>query len=73
MSGLTLAASCERCYEQIADGKEFCTECELSTSKKLTDMKFREEQVTNTIISSRENYKNSLEELIQYYMDSCKV
>jgi TolA-binding protein len=38
-------------------------------SDRLTDMKSREEQITNAIISTRENYKNTLEELIQYYLD----
>ena len=32
-------------------------------------MKSREVQITNVITSARENYKNALEELIQYYMD----
>jgi tetratricopeptide (TPR) repeat protein len=32
-------------------------------------MKSRELRITNLITSSRENYKNALEELIQYYMD----
>ena len=69
ISGFTWAGSCERCYENIADGKQLCAECELSTSDRLTDMKSREEQITNAIISTRENYKNALEELIQYYLD----
>ena len=69
ISGFTWAASCERCYEKIADGKQFCTECELSTSNRLTDMKSREIQIANTVISARESYKSALEEIIQYYMD----
>jgi TolA-binding protein len=69
ISGVTWAASCERCYEKIADDKQLCAECELSTSNKITDMKFREVQIANVITSARENYKNALEELIQYYMN----
>jgi TolA-binding protein len=69
ISGFTWAASCERCYEKIDDDKQFCTECELSTSNRLTNMKSREEQITSAITSARENYKNKLEKLIQYYMD----
>ncbi len=69
ISGFTWAASCERCYEKIADDKRFCTECELSTSNRLTDMKSREIQISNAITSARDNYKNALEEIIQYYMD----
>ncbi len=65
----TWAASCERCYENIAEGKQFCIECELSTSNRLTDMKSREIQIANAVTSARENYKNTLEEIIQYYMD----
>ncbi len=69
ISGFTWAASCKRCYEKISDDKQFCTECELSTSGRLTDMKSREEQITSAIISARENYKSALEELIQHYLD----
>ncbi len=69
ISGFTWAASCNRCYEQIADGKQLCVECELSTSGRLTNVKSSEEQITNTIKSVRENYKSALEELIQYYMN----
>ncbi len=69
MSGVTWAASCERCYEKVPDGKQLCVECELSTSNRLTFANSREMQITNVITSARENYKNALEELIQYYMD----
>ncbi len=69
ISGFTWAGSCERCYEKIADDKQFCTECELSTSHRLTDMKSREEQITSAITSAREKYKSELKKLIQYYMD----
>lgn len=69
ISGFTWAASCERCYENIADDKRLCTECELSTSNRLTDMKSREIQIANAITSARENYRSVLEEIIQYYMD----
>ncbi len=65
----TGAASCERCYEKIPDDKQYCTECELSTSNRLTDMKSREIQIANSITSARDNYRNALEEIIQYYMD----
>ncbi|KHE92164.1 MAG: hypothetical protein K8F52_01295 [Candidatus Scalindua rubra] len=37
ISGFTWAGSCERCYEKITDDKQFCTECELSTSNKLNE------------------------------------
>lgn len=63
------AGSCKRCYERIADGKQLCTECELSTSDRLTNLQSREERITKAITSAREDYKNALEELIQYYMD----
>lgn len=69
ISGFTWAASCERCYEKIADGKQLCIECELSASNRLADMKSREVQIANAITSARKNYRNALEELIQYYMD----
>ncbi len=69
ISCFTWAASCERCYENIADDKQFCTECELSTSNRLTDMNSREIQIANTVTSARENYRNALEEIIQYYLD----
>ncbi len=69
ISGVAYAASCERCYESIAGDKKFCTECELSLSNRLTDMKSREDSIVHTITSTREEYKNALEELIQYYMD----
>ena len=69
IAGFTWAASCERCYEKIADGKQFCTECEISTSNRLSDMKSREIQIANAVISARESYKSALEEIIQYYMD----
>ncbi|MHC4308123.1 MAG: hypothetical protein ACYSR7_05825 [Planctomycetota bacterium] len=69
ISGVTWAASCERCYEKVADVNNLCAECKLSTSSRLTDMKSREVRITNVITSARENYKNALEELVQYYMD----
>ncbi len=69
MSGFTWAAGCERCYEKIADNKQFCTECELNTSNRLTDMRSREVRITSAITSARDNYKNALEKLIQYYLD----
>ena len=69
VTGSTWAASCKRCYENIADDKQLCTECELSTSNRLTDMKSREIQVVDAVTSARENYKNALEAMIQYYMD----
>ena len=69
ISGFTWAASCERCYEKITDDKQFCTECELSTSNRLIDMKSREIQIANAITSARDNYRNALEKIIQYYMD----
>jgi len=69
LAGFTWAGSCERCYEEIPDNKQFCIECELSTSNRLTNMKSRESQIANSVISARESYKRSLEEIIQYYMD----
>lgn len=69
ISGYAWAASCERCYEKIADDKQFCTVCELSTSNRLIDMRSREIQIANAITSARDNYRNALEEIIQYYMD----
>ncbi len=69
LSSFTWAASCERCYEKVADGEPFCTECELSKPDRLTNMKSRENQVTSAVSSARDNYKNALEEIIQYYMD----
>ncbi len=69
ISCFTWAGSCERCYEKIADDKQYCTECELSTSDRLTDMKSREEQITSALTSAREKYKSELEKLVQYYMD----
>lgn len=69
ISSFSWAGSCERCYENIDDDKQFCTECELNTSSKLADMKSRETQIANAVASARDNYKSSLEELIQYYLD----
>ena len=69
ISGVTWAASCEHCYEKVADGKNLCAECKLSRSSRLADMKSSEVRITNVITSEGENYKNALEELIQYYVD----
>ncbi len=69
IAGFTWAGSCKRCYENIADGKQLCVECELSTSNRLTNMESRESQIANSVISARESYKRALEEIIQYYMD----
>ena len=69
ISNFAWAASCERCYERIPDGQEFCEACTLNKSRDLSEMKSREEQIVNTIKSSRESYKNALTELIQFYMD----
>ncbi len=68
ISSFAWADNCKRCYEQIPEGKQLCPECELSTSDRLEDIKSREEKISNSVTSSRENYKNALEELIQYYM-----
>lgn len=69
ISNFAWAASCERCYERIPDGQEFCEACTLNKSRDLSGMKSSEEQIVNTISSSRESYKNALTELIQFYMD----
>ncbi len=68
ISNLAWAASCERCYEWITDDQKFCEACTLK-SRDLSEMKASEEQMVNTIKSSRESYKNALTELIQFYMD----
>src|SRR3989338_2678138 len=68
-SSTTWAASCARCYEKIADGKKFCDACRLNISRDLSEMKTKEEQITNTIKSSRESYKKALIELVQFYLD----
>ena len=52
ISGVTWVASCERCYEKVADGKNLCAECKLSTSSRLADMKTREVRITNVITSA---------------------
>ena len=69
VSNFALAASCQRCYERITDGQEFCEACTLNESRDLSGMKTSEGQIVNTIKSSRESYKNALTELIQFYMD----
>ncbi|MGR3173048.1 MAG: tetratricopeptide repeat protein [Candidatus Scalindua sp.] len=69
ISNFAWAASCERCYEQISDDQKFCEACTLNKSRDLSGMKSSEEQIVNTIKSSRESYKNALTELIQLYMD----
>ena len=68
-TGFAWAASCERCYEWIPDGQTLCEACKLNTSRDLSEMKSREDQIVNTIKSSRESYNNALEELIQFYLD----
>jgi hypothetical protein len=68
ISNLAWAASCERCYERIADDQKLCEACTLKESRNLSEMKSNEEQLVNTIESSRESYKNALTELIQFYM-----
>ena len=69
ISNFAWAASCERCYEWITDGQKFCEACTLNKSRDLSGMKSSEEQIVNTIESSRESYKNALAELIQFYMN----
>ncbi len=69
ISSFAWAASCERCYERLPEGQEFCEACSLNKYKDLSEMKSNEGQIINTIKSSRENYKNALTELIQFYMD----
>ncbi|MGR3304105.1 MAG: tetratricopeptide repeat protein [Candidatus Scalindua sp.] len=69
ISNFAWAASCERCYEQISDDQKFCEACTLNKSRDLPGMKSSEEQIVNTIKSSKESYKNALTELIQLYMD----
>ncbi len=69
ISNFAWAASCERCYERIPDGQEFCEACTLNKSRDLSEMKSSEGRIVSTIRSSRESYKNALMELIQLYMD----
>jgi len=69
ISRITWAASCERCYEWIAGDQKLCEACTLNTTRDLSEMKSSEEQIINTIRSSRESYKGALMELIQLYMD----
>jgi TolA-binding protein len=69
ISNFAWAASCERCYEWISDDQKFCEACTLNKSRDLSEMKSSEEQIVNSIESSRESYKNALTEIIQFYMD----
>ncbi len=69
ISNFAWASNCESCSEWITAGQKFCEACRLKKSRDLSEMKSREEQVINTIKSSRESYKNALTELIQFYMD----
>ena len=53
ISGVAWAASCERCYEKVADGNNLCTECKLSTSSRLTDMKSSTDEADRYIAQTR--------------------
>lgn len=68
-SSLSWAANCEYCYEKISEGEKYCEECKLKHSRNLSGMKSREEQIINSINSSRESYKDALTELVQFYLD----
>ncbi len=67
ISSLAWAASCERRYEWITDGHKYCETSKLKKSRDLSKMKSREEQVINTIKSSRVSYKNALTEPARVY------
>jgi tetratricopeptide (TPR) repeat protein len=67
--GFAMAASCEHCNKKIADDKQFCANCTQNTSGDLAKMKANEGRIASTIQTSRENYKNALEELVQHYLN----
>ncbi len=69
LSSFTMAASCERCKKNIDDNKLFCAYCSQGKSSNLAEMKTKEGEIASTIQTSRENYKNALEELIQHYLN----
>lgn len=64
------AASCERCFEVVADGEQFCEECALNISKDYAEMASREKRIIDTMKLSRDRYKNALTELVQFYLDT---
>ncbi len=69
ISGFAFAANCERCSKKIADNMQSCEYCSKITSSGLTEMKAKEGRIASTIQTSRQNYKNALEELIQHYLN----
>ncbi|MCP4267969.1 MAG: hypothetical protein GY777_20765 [Candidatus Brocadiaceae bacterium] len=68
-SSLATADNCEHCNKKIADNMQFCADCSQEKSNGLTEMKAKEGRIASTIQTSRENYKNALEGLIQHYMN----
>jgi len=68
-SELRLPSNCELCYEKISAGERFCMECKQKLSGNGSSIRFQEEQLVSELNASRESYRRSLVDLIQYYMD----
>ncbi len=64
-----LPANCELCYEKISEGERFCMECKHKLSGNGSSIRHREELLVSELNASRESYRRSLVDLIQYYMD----
>ncbi|MDR4503246.1 MAG: hypothetical protein MRK01_00460 [Candidatus Scalindua sp.] len=63
------AVTCEYCPAEVPDGRKYCFQCETKFKGDQAGNKAKEEQLVNSLISSRNNYKKALADLSQFYLD----
>ena len=59
---------CLNCFDQIDESEKYCVVCKVKLS--VDELKTKEEQLIHAVTISRKNYRNTLDELRQYYQDT---
>lgn len=59
---------CLNCFDQIDENEKYCVVCKTKLS--VDELKTREEQLIHAVIVSRENYRKSLKEILEYYQST---
>ena len=59
---------CLNCFDQIDESEKYCVVCKAKLS--VDELKTKEDQLIHAVTISRKNYRNTLDELRQYYQDT---
>lgn len=59
---------CLNCFDQIDENEKYCVVCKTELS--VGELKSREEQLIHAVIVSRENYRKTLNEIMEYYQST---